>query len=387
MVAVAATSTADAPEPVYLDFQATTPLDPAALEAMLPWFEGAYNAHASEHSTGQRAADAVETARCSVANLLGCRDSEITFTAGATEASNIVLHGVLDGGSTVAVSALEHASVAEPANTLARFGADVHRIESDQDGITDIDYLESLLQRDLDLVSLMAVNNEIGTVQPVAPAAALCAERDVPLHTDLAQAVGRIPIALADLPVAYASISSHKIYGPQGVGALYIRSGAVNPLPLYAGGGQERGLRPGTLPVAACVGFGVACDLAAARRDDDAAHARELARTFIQGLSDLDGWQINGSLDERIPHNLNIAFEGVDADLLLAATPELAMATGAACSGGALGRSRTLAAVGLPEALAQGAVRIGFGRTTTLDEVVFAAATIRSRVTALRNGA
>ena len=375
------------PDTVYLDFQATTPLDPAVLDAMLPWLTGPHNAHASEHSIGRRAADAVEAARQSVANLLGCAYSEVTFTSGATEASNIVLRGLIRPGASLATSSLEHASVAETANALASAGAHLHRIDADEHGILDINHLEDLLDHDLDLVSVTAVNNEIGTVQPLAAAATLCAERNVPLHSDLTQAVGRLPIALSDVPVAYASMSSHKIYGPQGVGALYMQHGAPKPLALFAGGDQEHGLRPGTLPVAACVGFGAACDVASSHRLQDACHARTLARAFLQGLSELDGWQVNGSLDERIPHNLSIAFEGVDADVLLSKTPELAIATGSACSSGALRQSTTLVAIGLPDPLANGTVRIGFGRTTTLDEVVFAAATLSSRVTSLRNHA
>lgn len=384
MVGSAPLSPTAFPDTVYLDFQATTPLDPVVLDAMLPWLTGAHNAHASEHSIGRRAADAVETARQSVANLLGCDYSEVTFTSGATEASNIVLRGLIRPDAALAISTLEHASVAETASALASSGACLHRIDANEDGILDIDHLEALLDHDLKLVSITAVNNEIGTVQPIAAAATLCAERSVPLHSDLTQAVGRLPIALADVPVAYASMSSHKIYGPQGVGALYIKHGAPMPPSLFAGGSQEHGLRPGTLPVAACVGFGAACDLASSRRLQDACHARTLACTFLQGLAELDGWQVNGSLDERIPHNLSIAFEGIDADVLLSATPELAMATGSACRSGALRQSTTLAAIGLPDPLAHGTVRIGFGRTTTRDEVVFAAATLSSRVTALR---
>ena len=373
------------PETVYLDFQATTPLDPAVLDAMLPWLTGSYNAHASDHSIGRRAAEAVEHARDSVANLLGCRKSEITFTSGATESSNIVLRGLIDEASDLAVSNLEHASVAETATTLADTGADLHHISTDSEGILDLDHLEDLLAHNLDLVSITAVNNEIGTVQPLAAASTLCAEHAVPLHTDLTQAVGRIPLNLAAIPVDYASLSSHKIYGPQGIGALYIRNRARTPAPLFAGGGQENGLRPGTLPVAACVGFGAACNLAASSRDQDARHARTLSRAFLHGFVELDGWQVNGCLDQRIPHNLSIAFDGIDAEALLSATPEIAMSTGAACSSGALRISPTLASIGLPESLAQGTIRIGFGRTTTLEDVVFAAATISRQVTALRD--
>ena len=371
-------------DPVYLDFQASTPLDPTVLDAMLPWLSGAYNAHAAEHRIGRRAADAVEQARQSVAVLLGCEGSEITFTSGATEASNIVLRGLDRPGTHIAVSTLEHASVAETAEALGADGTCVRWIEATDDGIADIAHLEDLLRPDMALVSITAVNNEIGTVQPIAEAASLCAQHGVPFHSDVTQAAGRIPLALVDSAVSYASMSSHKIYGPQGIGALYVRQGAPKLTPLCTGGAQERGLRPGTLPVASCIGFGVACELAVSERERDAHHARTLARVMLEGLADLDGWRVNGSLDERIPHNLSIAFEGVDADVLLASTPELALSTGSACSSGSLRDSITLKAIGLRDDLARGTIRIGFGRTTTLDDILTAAAVLRDRVATLR---
>ena len=371
-------------ETIFLDFQATTPLEPAVLEAMLPWMSGAYNAHATEHRIGRMASHAVEEAREKVAALLGCESSEITFTSGATEASNIVLRGLTRSGDGLAISALEHASVMETAYSLEAEGRSVRCLGVSEEGILDLDALQSALASRLALMSLTAVNNEIGTVQPIEEVAGLCTENGVPLHSDMAQAVGRIPLVLRNSSITYASISSHKIYGPQGVGALFVRSGAVMPRPLATGGGQEKGLRPGTLPVATCVGFGVASDLAITERERDAEHTRNLSRAMLDALAELDGWQVNGSLEERIPHNLSIAFEGVDADVLLASMPELALATGAACSAGALKGSETLRAIGLPDALAGGTVRMGFGRTTTLDEVRTAADLLCERVRWLR---
>ncbi len=372
---------------IFLDFQATTPLDSIVLEAMLPWMRGAWNAHAVEHGPGRAAAAAVEQAREKVAALLGCEPTEITFTSGATEASNIVLRGATDPGDGLAISAIEHASVMETAHALEAEGRVVHRLGVSEDGLLDLDLLEAVLASQPALVSIMAVNNEVGTLQPVEEAAGLCAECGVPLHSDLTQAVGRIPVALPDLPLSYASISSHKIYGPQGIGALFVRAGAVTPRPLATGGRQENGLRPGTLPVAACVGFGAACELAVAYRERDREHAKSLSRAMLDALSGLSGWQVNGSLEERIPHNLSLAFAGVDADTLLASLPELALATGSACSAGAVKGSETLKAIGLPEDLANGTVRIGFGRTTTLDEVRTAAGLLCDRVRSLRRHA
>ena len=370
---------------IFLDFQATTPLDPRVLDAMLPWLKGAHNAHAVEHGPGRAAARAVDDARERVATLLGCRPREITFTSGATEASNIVLRGLTAPGDALAISAIEHASVMATADALQAQGRSVSRVRVNEDGVLDLDALGEALTAPTRLVSIMAVNNEIGTVQPIEEAAGLCAERGAPLHSDVTQAAGRVPVRLGGSPVAYASMSAHKIYGPQGVGALFVGDGTAVPRPLATGGAQENGLRAGTLPVASCVGFGVACELAIAQRQRDFEHAAYLRRTMLEGLSGLDGWQVNGALEERVPHNLSIAFDGVDADVLLESLPQLALATGSACSGGALKESETLKAIGLPRSLAEGTVRIGFGRTTTVDEVRTAAALIRERVELLRS--
>ena len=316
--------------------------------------------------------------------MLGCESSEVTFTSGATEASNIVLRGTTKPGDGLVISAFEHASVAATALVLGEEGRRVHRLPVSADGIVDLCALEGALNPRPALVSIMAVNNEIGTVQPIDEAVALCGEQEVPLHSDLTQAVGRIPLALHETPVSYASISAHKIYGPQGIGALFVRKGAIVPKPLASGGEQEKGLRPGTLPVASCVGFGVACDLASTRLEDDRAQVEALTGAMLEILSGLDGWQVNGSLEDRIPHNLSLAFDGVDADALLASTPQLAMATGSACSGGSVKGSETLRAIGLPQELADGTIRIGFGRTTTLEEVRTAAHLLCKRVKSLR---
>lgn len=374
-------------KPIFLDYQATTPLDPIVLESMLPWLSGAWNAHAIEHRIGRTASEAVEQAREKVAALLGCDSTEITFTSGATEASNITLRGITGPGDKITLSAIEHASVMETACALESDGRIVEQIRVDEDGILDLDMLMYSLETQPTLVSIMAVNNEIGTVQPVEEAAQFCAEYDAPLHSDLTQAVGRISVSLADTPISYASISSHKIYGPQGIGALFVRSGALKPQPLATGGGQENSLRPGTLPVANCVGFGTACELAVAQREHDREHVKTLSQAMLDALLGLAGWQVNGSLEERIPHNLSIAFEDVDADTLLASLPELAVSTGSACSAGAVKRSETLRAIGLSEDLANGTVRIGFGRTTTINDVQKAADLMCRKVRSLRKSA
>lgn len=369
---------------VYLDNQASTRPDPRVVDAMAPWLDVAANPHATEHATGQAAAAAVDQARERVATLLGCDPAEITFTSGATEASNIVLHGLLRSDDRLIVSAIEHPSVAAAAKALLSQGVDVTTVGVDADGLLDLEALETALGDGAALVSVMQVNNEIGTIQPIADIAAMCVMLDTPLHCDLTQGAGRTPSPLRDRQVAYASLSAHKIHGPQGIGALYMRSGARRPSALHHGGGQERGLRPGTLPVAACVGFGKACEIALERHSEDQAHAVSLQRAALAVLSALEGWHVNGSLDQRVPHNLSLTFAGVEADALLAMLPGFALATGSACSGGAPGSSPTLQALGLdPEAIAA-TVRMGFGRDTSRDDVVTATSAIADAVRQLR---
>ena len=371
-------------EIIYLDFQATTPLDPQVKEGMIPWMSGAWNPHAVEHRIGRAAAEAVEEAREKVAGLLGCRHTEIIFTSGATEASNIVLRGLTNSGDRFAISQLEHASVMATAEFLTSEGSLLHRLDVDEEGILDVGELEKCLEAQPALVSVVAVSSEIGVVQPIEHISILCADSGVPFHSDMTQAVGRIPSAIENSPVTYASISSHKIYGPQGIGALFIRDGAKKPRPLSTGGGQEKGLRSGTLPVASCVGFGIACELAKFTLERDYEHTKKLSHIMLDGLQSLDGWQVNGSIEQRIPHNLSVAFEDVDAELLLTMLPELALATGSACSAGSLKDSVTLKAIGLSDELASGTVRIGFGRTTTVEDVQTAAALLCERVRLIR---
>ncbi len=369
---------------IYLDNQASTRPDPRVVEAMAPWLDVAANPHATEHATGRAAATAVEQARERVATLLGCNPTEITFTSGATEASNIVLRGLLHRDDRLIISAIEHPSIAAAAQALMAEGVNVTTIGVDADGLLDLEALETAMGDGAALVSIMQVNNEIGTIQPISDIAAMCTMRDTPFHCDLTQGVGRAPSPLRDRQVAYASLSAHKIHGPQGIGALYLRSGSQRPSAIHHGGGQERGLRPGTLPVAACVGFGKACEIALDRHSEDHAHALSLQRAALAVLSALEGWHVNGSLDQRVPHNLSLTFAGVEAEALLAMLPGFALATGSACSGGAAGSSPTLQALGLdPEAIAA-TVRMGFGRDTTRDDVVKATRAIADAVGQLR---
>jgi cysteine desulfurase len=369
---------------VYLDNQASTRPDPKVVEAMLPWLDVAANPHAVEHAAGRAAAAAVEQARERVAALLACEPSEVTFTSGATEATNIVLRGLLYKGDRLVVSAIEHPSVAASARALAGEGVDVTIVGVSDEGLIDLDAFEEALISGATLASVMQVNNEIGTIQPIADVAAICAASETALHCDMTQGAGRMSSPLGDGQVAYASLSAHKIHGPQGIGALFLRHGARRPRAPSHGGGQERGVRPGTLPVAACVGFGKACEIALQRREEDAQHALSLQRAVLAVLSGLEGWHVNGSLELRVPHNLSLTFAAVEADALMAMLPGYALATGSACSGAAPGSSPTLQAIGLDPAAIAATVRIGFGRDTTREEVVQAAGAISDAVRRLR---
>jgi len=359
---------------IYLDLQASTPLDPRVLEAMLPWLLKPGNPHASENEDGRRAMRAIEHARHQVASTAGAQAQDVIFTSGATEAANLVLRSLIGPGSHLAISSIEHPCVADTAAALEQSGARVTTVPVGEDGLVDTDALERVLDDGPDLVSLMSVNNEVGTIQPIELAAGLCREAGIPLHTDAAQATGRISVTLGS-GLSAITLSGHKVHGPQGIGAL-IADREVRRLlrPLMTGGGQQEGIRPGTMPVALCVGLGEACRLAMAEMDQDRRHVEQLRDRFLARLEQGIGTvQILGSMTDRVPHNLNISIPGVEAEELLARAPGVALSTGSACSSGAMAPSRVLSAMGLDAATIQGAVRIGFGRGTTMEEVEEAA--------------
>ena len=369
---------------IYLDYQATTPIDEEVLDEMLPWMRRPANPHASEHDWGRDADQAVSKARGQVAEAVNGDPGTLLFTSGATEAANIVLRSFAGRGRALLISTIEHPAVEETALTCGERGTTIERMAVGEDGVVDVEAVPDDLDR-YDLVSMMAVNNEVGTIQPIGPIATLCRSAGVPFHTDAAQALGRIPIDMAS-GIAFATISGHKIYGPQGIGAICADPqwlGRLNPI--LSGGGQQRGIRPGTVPVALCVGLGKACELASRRRVEDARSCAQLTELFLQTLGrTTSGFQINGSVDERVPHNLNIRFSGIVADELLAMLPQLGLSTGSACSSGAIAPSAVLSAMGLDDEAIRGSVRIGFGRPTTPQEVVDAAAAIGAAVERLR---
>jgi len=369
----------------YLDYQATTPLDERVLEAMLPWLGRPANPHSREHAFGQDAASAVELARVRVAEAVNGDPEGVVFTASATEAANIVIRSFAKGRSRLVISAIEHPCVAATAAECMKEGrAAVATAPVDESGIVDLDALSEMIV-DASLVSIMLVNNEVGTIQPIEDIGTLCAGEGVPLHTDAAQAIGRVRVDM-DVGITFATLSSHKIYGPPGIGAVCAQREAISLLnPLMSGGGQEGGLRPGTLPTPLCVGFGAACALAVQEREKDEAQAGVLADLFLEQLDTAGvAYAINGSREDRVAQNLNLSFEGVEAEALLAHLPTLAISTGSACSSGAIGPSAVLTAMGLEDDRVRSAVRIGFGRGTGPNEVRDAAAKVAVTATGLR---
>jgi cysteine desulfurase len=362
--------------PVYLDHHATTPLDPRVLDAMLPYFTERFgNPHSTQHAYGWRAEQAVEQARAQVAALIGALPEEVVFTSGATEANNLAIRGIAARAGDrrhFVTCATEHPCVVATCRALRRDGFEVLELPVRADGLLDLDRLRAALRQDTALVSIMTANHEIGVLQPVAAIAQICHERGTLLHTDAAQAAGRIPLDVRALGIDLLSLSAHKLYGPKGIGALYLRRG-LRIAPLFAGGGQERGLRPGTLPTPLCVGFGQACALARQEMPAEAARVRALRDRMYEGLRQaLPDVRLNGAAEPRLPNNLNLCLPGADAEDLLAGLPDLALATGAACASATQEPSPVLRALGLSDEEIQGSIRIGLGRTSTAAEVEFA---------------
>ncbi len=381
------------PRLIYLDHHATTPLDPRVLDAMLPWLTTRFgNAASISHAYGHEAAAAVEDARAAIAAALNCRPEAILFTSGATEADNLAIKGALHGGGRaqrLIVNAAEHRAVLDPARRLRRSGCDVHILPVDAYGRVELDQLRNSLRTETRLVSVMLANNEIGTLNPLNDIADLCHEHGAWLHTDAAQAVGKVPLDLQQLPVDLLSFTAHKLYGPQGIGALYIRPDdpPVRISPLIDGGGHERGLRSGTLPVALIVGFARAVQIAVEGMDDEAARMASLRMRLCAGLSErIPDVAVHGHPDQRLPGNLNVGFEGVDGDALLAAVAAggLAVSSGSACTSANPEPSHVLRAIGVPERLARASLRFGLGRFTTAEEVDRAVEIVARSVQGLR---
>ena len=377
--------------PVYLDYQATTPTDPRVVEAMAPFFGEKFgNPHSRNHFYGWEAADAVEKARRQIADLIGAEEREIVFTSGATESNNLAIKGMArfhkENKNHIVTVATEHKCVLEACAALEREGFGVTVLPVAADGLIDLDQLQGAVTDNTVLVSVMAVNNEIGVIQPVAEIGAICRHKGAFFHTDAAQAVGRIPLNVEAMTVDLMSLSGHKVYGPMGIGVLYVRRRPrVRLEAMIDGGGQERGLRSGTLPTPLCVGFGEAVAIAAREMEDEAPRLLDLRGRFLNAvIAAIPDTAVNGSMDSRIPGNLNLSFAGVQAEDLMAGLKDLAISSGSACTSASVEPSYVLKALGLSDEMAYASVRIGFGRFTTTEEVDFAAATLTAEVERLR---
>jgi cysteine desulfurase len=377
--------------PVYLDNAATTPLDRRVLKAMLPYLRGVRGNPSSLHAAGASAREAVEKARGSVAELIGASPQEIVFTGGGTESDNLAVLGLARASSAekrhVVVSRVEHAAVREAARRLESEGFEVSRVGVDSDGLVDPAEFERALRPDTALAAVIWANNEVGTVQPVGELAEICAERGIPLHTDAVQAAGRMVLDVGDVPVTTLAISGHKLYGPQGVGALYVRGGATLDPVLY-GGGQEGGLRSGTENVAGLVGLGEAARLAGQELEQRSHHETRLREEILEGVAEIPGIRVNGHRERRLTNNVHLSVEGVEAEALVLFLDSLgyAVGSGSACASGSAGHraSPVLLAMGRYEREAFSAVRITVGKDNTLQEVegflgAFSAAVSRLR--------
>lgn len=378
--------------PVYLDHHATTPVDPRVLERMGPFFGERFgNASSISHVYGWDAADAVETARTQIADLLGTDARSLIFTSGATEANNLALKGVMlrskPSAGRLIVCGIEHRAVLDPARRLERAGFAVTTLPVNEFGEADLDRLSEELTPETRLVSIGWANNEIGTVQNVEAIGRLCREQGVLFHTDAAQAMGKIPINLAELPIDLMSFTAHKLYGPQGVGGLFLnrKRRGVRLEPIQEGGGQERGLRSGTLPLPLIVGFGTACELAGELREEETVRIGNLRDRLGAGLSGaISGIHQNGHPERRLAGNLNVSIESVDGEALMMALNRIAVSSGSACTSSDPEPSHVLRAIGRDENLARASLRFGLGRWTTEEEIDFAIGHVAEVVGRLR---
>eukprot|EP00879_Flechtneria_rotunda_P000843 GHRR01000968.1.p1 GENE.GHRR01000968.1~~GHRR01000968.1.p1 ORF type:complete len:461 (+),score=116.48 GHRR01000968.1:141-1523(+) len=381
--------------PMYLDMQATTPLDPRVVDAMLPYMVDQFgNPHSRTHMYGWESEQAVEKARAQVASLIGADPKEIIFTSGATESNNLALKGVAhfykDKKRHVVTTQTEHKCVLDSARYLQQRGWDVTYLPVQSDGRINLQQLADTLRPDTTLVSIMAVNNEIGVRQPLAEIGQLCRERKVFFHTDAAQAVGKIPINTKSMPIDLMSISGHKLYGPKGIGAMYVRRRPrVRLEAQISGGGQERGLRSGTVPTALVVGLGAACEIAAQEMEADHRHICKLEERLHRGItSQLQGVVLNGPEDierHRYPGNLNLSFAYVEGESLIMGLKDIAVSSGSACTSASLEPSYVLRALGVEEDMAHTSIRYGIGRFTTEQEIDAAIDQTVSHVNKLRD--
>lgn len=376
--------------PIYLDYSATTPVDPRVAQAMIPWLTEHFGNPASRsHAYGWESEEAVENARAEVAKLVNCDPKEIVWTSGATESNNLAIKGAAQfyktKGKHLITVKTEHKAVLDTCRELERQGFEVTYLTPQDNGLLDLDAFRAAIRPDTILASVMFVNNEIGVIQDIAALGDICRERGVIFHVDSAQATGKVEIDLASLKVDLMSFSAHKTYGPKGIGALYVRRKPRIRLEAQIhGGGHERGMRSGTLATHQIVGMGEAFRLAREEMASENARIGALRDRLWAGLSDIEEVYLNGDLDRRVPHNLNVSFNFVEGESLIMAIKELAVSSGSACTSASLEPSYVLRALGRNDELAHSSIRFTFGRFTTEAEVDYAAAKVREAVTKLR---
>ncbi len=371
---------------IYLDNQATTPLDPKVFSAMEPWFTEKFgNASSRNHTYGWEAEEAVEIARESVAATIGALPKEIIFTSGATEANNIALQGAAksyqDQGRHIITVKIEHKAVMDVCQHLSKDGFDITYLPVDKDGILDLNKFEAAIRDDTILASVMHVNNEIGVIQPIKELGTICKNKGIIFHVDAAQSMGKLPINVDDMGIDLLSISAHKLYGPKGVGALYVRrkNPRVQLQPIMFGGGHERGIRSGTLPVPNIVGLGKACDIAADVMIEENLRISQLRDSLLRGIrAENSNASINGSMERRVAGNLNMSFPGANNEAIIAAVPDIAISSRSACTTSTMEPSHVLLALGMSKNEVYSSLRFGIGRFNTEEEIQIAVKSINN---------
>jgi cysteine desulfurase len=376
--------------PIYMDYGATTPVDPRVVDAMIPWLREHHGNPASRsHAWGWEAEEAVERARGQVAALIGADPREIVWTSGATESNNLAIKGAAhfyaSRGKHIVTVKTEHKAVLDTVRELERQGFEATYLDVQENGLLDLDRLRDTLRPDTSVVSVMLVNNEIGVIQDVAAIGAMCRERGIVFHVDAAQATGKVQIDLASLPVDLMSLASHKTYGPKGIGALYVRrKPRVRLEAQMHGGGHERGMRSGTLPTHQCVGMGEAFALARAEMGTESERIRMLQRRLLDGISRIEQVFINGDLERRVPHNVNASFNYVEGESLIMGVKGIAVSSGSACTSASLEPSYVLRALGRSDELAHSSLRMTIGRFSTTEDIDTAVTLLQDRVAKLR---
>jgi len=376
--------------PIYMDYGATTPVDPRVVDAMIPWLREHFGNPASRsHAWGWEAEAAVEKAREQVADLIGADPREIVWTSGATESDNLAIKGAAHfyktRGKHLITVKTEHKAVLDPMRDLERQGFEVTYLDVQEDGLIDLEVLKAAIRPDTILISVMFVNNEIGVIQDIPTIGALCREKGIIFHVDAAQATGKVDIDVKKLPIDLMSLASHKTYGPKGIGALYVcRKPRVRLEAQMHGGGHERGMRSGTLPTHQIVGMGEAFRLAKAEMAQDNAKARALQKRLLNGLKDVEQVFLNGNLEHRVAQNLNMSFNFVEGESLIMGIKGLAVSSGSACTSASLEPSYVLRALGRSDELAHSSLRMTIGRFTTEEEIDYAITSIKQNVARLR---